>query len=830
MRSINLDSSWQFGYGTLHSYQTMRGSRPAKTVNLPHDYMIESDVYPEAPSGRSSGYYNAGCAYYTKKVFIPGEWEDGKVFLKFEGVMMNAVVEINGSRAAQHHYGYTPFTVDLTPFAAFGEENTVTVMVNPSMQPNSRWYSGAGIFRSVSLIHTPALHLADDGIYVRTGHIEYGEGGRPDYAVVKIDVDVDNETERTRLADVTAQTAGISRKLRVEVPKNSRATARLAMTVPSPKLWSAETPDLYEMKVTVKDAGVFTTHLVPAGEDAMEDADSVPFGIREITADVTHGLRINGKTVKLKGGCLHHDNGILGAVSLYDAEYRKLSKLKQSGYNAVRTTHNPPSTEFLDACDRLGLYVMDEAFDAWGMNKQPGDYGVFFDSDWESDLTAFVRRDRSRACVILWSTGNEIMEHGGLGGGYTLAARLAEKVRSLDSTRPVTNAICSYWSGLDFARMEEMKKQAEKEMKNGLQNFDLNNDSSWEDYSESFTNGLDIVGYNYMEARYERDHERYPDRVILGSENLPAAIGKHWPMIERLPYVLGDFTWTAFDYLGEAGIGQSRFVTPGEDEQKGADELFNNNYPWRTANDADFDICGRLLPQGVYRRIVWGSSETGLFAYDPDVTGKHERFTAWGFTAARPSWTWRGKEGRQIRIAVFSSAEEVEVFVNGRSVGVKKQGEALAADMPDTFTFDTVYEPGTVRAVSRTGGKEISSAELKTAGKTAEIRLIPERTGAPADGHSLIYVRVEAGDDAGILVPDAAMRLTASLEASEGTASLCAFGSGNPVTEDNYTAGMASAFEGCALAVVRAGEQKGSAVLTVSSEDGLKASVTLKIG
>ena len=578
-------------------------------------------------------------------------------------------------------------------------------------------------------------------------------------------------------------------------------------------------------------AGEFRTHFIQAMEkEITSDADSVLFGIREIRADVVHGLQINGKTVKLKGGCLHHDNGPLGAVSLYDAEYRKLSILKSIGFNAVRTTHNPPSAVFMEACDRLGMYVFDEAFDAWSMGKQPGDYNQYFETDWQKDLTAFVRRDRNHPSCIIWSTGNEITERGGLGNGYTLATRLAEAVKALDPSRPVSNAICSFWNGLDDKLMEESRQKMIASFQENVQNADIGGkqDTSWEDYTEAFTNGLDIVGYNYMENKYEYDHERFPERVILGSENYPIEIGKHWPMIEATPYVLGDFTWTAFDYIGEAGIGKAVYLEPDDpDLKKGRWALSSHtsDFPWRTANDADADICGNILPQGVYRSIVWGSGKTAVFSYDPDVYGKAEVISQWGFPDVRPCWNWAGKEGKPVQVAVFSAAEEVELFVNGISAGRKKADEAPVSGIPYSFLFDTVYQPGRIEAVGYAQGKEVSRGELSTTGKPAALVLQQERGAVPADGHSVLYVKVLVVDAQGCQVPDASIALKACAEGEALT--LTAFASGNPKTAENYTSGSFTSYRGAALAVLRSGYEAGTCTLTVSGEGIGEASIRL---
>ncbi len=523
MGRINLDAGWDFQKSPFGDFM-QAGGKP-DVVNLPHDYMIGEKVTPEAPAKAASGYFNAGVAYYRKSFSIPREWERERVYLDFDGVMMNATVEVNGGKVGSRHYGYVPFSLDITPYVYFGEENSVTVSVNPSMQPNSRWYSGAGIFRSVTLRHVPSIHIVKDGVYGYTKRLT--SDGKT--AFLETEVTARNATtedhivlvEASLIDDSTGETV-VTRKAKIQTDAMSDETAYIPMTVDAPRLWDAEHPNLYRLSVGVTDLGVFKTHFTETAEKTQDSAE-VLFGIRVIEADAQNGLQINHKTEKLWGGCLHHDNGLLGAVSLYDAEARKIRKLKEIGFNAIRTTHNPPSSALIEACDRMGMYVFDEAFDAWGIAKQPGDYNQFFDTDWERDLTDFIVRDRTHPCVILWSTGNEIFERGGLNHGYTLAAKLAKRVKALDNSRPVSNGVCSYWSGLDDALTRENRKKLAEIMSGSqpdLQNTDGGkHDTSWEEISEPFVNGLDIVGYNYMEDKYALDHELYPDRVILGSEN-----------------------------------------------------------------------------------------------------------------------------------------------------------------------------------------------------------------------------------------------------------------------------------------------------------------------
>lgn len=808
MKNIALDEKWTFRRSFLDSVSMLQYD-PGVEVNLPHDGMIGTQVTPDAPARSDMGYFTGGLTNYTKYVMIPAEWENDCVGLKFDGAMMNATVDINGDRVGRQHYGYAPFYVDLTKYVTFGEENRITINTNTCMQPNSRWYTGSGLFRGVTLCHGPRVHIVPDGIYVYTKEVADG------YAFLEAQVEVENAALENRLAEVTVHilengTDEILAKTErvIQINSGSKETARIALNLKNPKLWDAECPNLYRVKVSAKDLGVYRTHLVKAKVATVDEAETL-FGIRTITADAIRGLRINGKEVKLKGGCLHHDNGLLGAVSLYEAEARKVKKLKEVGFNAIRTAHNPPSAALIEACDRLGMYVFDEAFDAWEIGKRGGDFSQSFATDWEKDLTAFVKRDRSHPSVILWSTGNEIPERGGLANGYNLAAKLAQTIHRLDGTRPVSNGICTLWSGLDDALATgRNQEQNAAEEENSVQ---------WEKITEPFTNGLDIVGYNYIEDIYEQDHEMFPERVILGSENFPKEIGYRWPMVERLPYVIGDFTWTAWDYLGEAGIGKAAYVT--EDDpliQKGAWSLMppdGSPYPWRTANDADFDITGHMLPQGAYRSVVWGSKNTHLFSMHPDTFGKVEMMTPWGFPAVRSSWNYSGYEGKPIELVVYSCAEEVEVFVNGASIGRKTV--CMERPMPDSARFETVYAPGRVEAVSYCGGKEISRDILETTGIPAAISLVPEKTEMRADGHDLIYIGIEILDREGNTVPDAEIPLEIKVD---GCAALAGFGSSNPVTEENYTDESTVSYRGRAQAILRSGYERGDVTVKVSAE------------
>lgn len=807
MVNINLDRQWEFRRGFVDSLG-MLNEDGMTMVNLPHDGMISTETSKDAPAKYDSGYFLGDMVNYTKYVMFPEEWKNEKIGLRFDGVMMHMTLEINGCKVGEHHYGYSPFYIDITDFVTLGEENRITINANTGVQPSCRWYTGSGLFRGLTLCHSPRVHIKNDGVYVYTKEISDG------VAYLEAEIDVCNETLENRLVNITleiinnedGETVKTTNRT-IQVNGNSEETAKCALALEKPRLWDADSPNLYVARATAVSMGTYRTHYV---EDTGKTADEASelFGIRTITVDAIRGLRINGKTVKLKGGCVHHDNGLLGAVSLYESEARKVRKLKEVGFNSIRTAHNPPSEALVEACDREGMYIFDEAYDAWGMAKRPGDFSTYFACRWEEELTAYVRRDRIHPSVIMWSIGNEIPERGGLNNGYTLAAKLANKIKELDGSRPVSNGICSLWSGLDdcLARGQS-----------SAQNASNGEAISWDKLTEPFTNGLDVVGYNYMEDLYEQSHEAFPDRVILGSENFPKEIGFRWPFVEKLPYVIGDFTWTAWDYIGEAGIGKSVFYSP---EEPGAKKQpwdimppSTSPYPWRLANDADFDITGRLRPQGAYRSVVWGSEETYLYVQNPANFGKVEIISMWGFIDVEKSWNYMGCDNKPVKVVVFSGADEVELRLNGQPL----ERKAVSKDrpLPGSVCFDTTYVPGTLEAVSFKDGAEVSRDVIKTSGAPAELVLLAEKESLAADGHDAMYINIELVDENGIPVTDSDVEITATLE---GAGVLAGFGTGNPCTTDNYADNETKTYKGHATAIIRSGYETGSFALTVEAK------------
>lgn len=820
LRSQSLNTGWLFSKGLRDVYTGKTGDME---VNLPHDYMVSCNTAADAPSGTAGAFYPGHIANYAAWLTFPESWKDDCISLVFDGVMMNTAVEVNGGLIALQHNGYTSFEADLTNRIYWDGENRLTVAVNPSMQPASRWYTGAGIYRSVTLVHKPKLHIVNDGIYVHTERLAgiSADGRTAAEAYMIAEVTVMNRLAEDRVAMVSMTLTpendpvkAVTRQARVFIKAGQYETVRIPITVRDAYLWNAEHPALYTAEASVTELGVFDITLHPT-ETPLADKVAVTTGIRTLTADAIHGLMVNGESVKLRGGCVHHDNGVIGAVSMRDAEERRVRRLKECGFNAIRTAHNPASTALLEACDRMGLYVFTEAFDAWGMHKQPGDYNQFFQSDWEKDIHAFICRDRNHPSILIWSTGNEIPERGGLNNGYQLAKRIADAIRTLDSTRLISNGMCSYWCALDDRSMSSLLNAFAEQ---GGQNANFNIGTLWEERSEPFLNGLDVIGYNYLDGLYADDHKLYPERIICGTESFPWLTETVWARTEEHDFVIGDFVWTAMDHLGEAAIGQSLFIDRDKIPNGFTGHSLSSQkagYPWRLCNCGALDLCSGVNPSGAYRKVIWGDCGTHLYVQNPAHFHQAEFLSDWGWPELYASWRWPGSEGKNTKVVVYSAAEEVALYLNGELSAIASAGKAHHF----TAEFVLPYAPGVLRAISLHDGQPISEAVLTTPGKPAAIRLLPETSTMVKGCDSLCYVNVELVDADGNLVTDAECELTAAVS---GTAHLLGFGSSNPKTTDNYAAGRCHAYGGRALAVLRSGEDAGEAVLTVSCADGVQ--------
>ncbi|MGE5528965.1 MAG: glycoside hydrolase family 2 TIM barrel-domain containing protein [Patescibacteria group bacterium] len=758
------DEAWRFRPGDADGRRVTRADYDDtgwRLLDLPHDYSIETPRDAKNPSGASNGFFGTGAAWYRKSFSLPESERGARILVEFEGVYMNAEVWCNGHVLGRHPYGYTSFWHDLTPFVVFGGGNVLAVRVDNAQQLNSRWYSGSGIYRHVWLVKTDPVHIAPWGVCVTTPEVA------KEAARARLRATVVNETAQAREVAVRwrvvapgGESAGAAESGSL-VAAGGRAEIEGEIAIAGPLLWSPDTPHLYLLE----------TEVMADGRAA--DAATTAFGIRSFSFDANQGFVLNGAAMKLRGGCVHHDNGVMGAASFDRSEERKVELLKASGYNAVRCAHNPPAQSFLDACDRLGMLVIDEAFDCWREGKNPYDYHVSFDDWWRRDVESMVLRDRNHPSVIMWSIGNELCERG-QPEGARIAEMLAAHVRSLDPTRPVTAAI------------------------NGVEDWAV---------LDGLFAALDVCGYNYQFRQYRPDHERHPGRVVYGSESAPKEAFENWEEIEALGHAVGDFVWTSLDYLGESGIGRVHF--------DGDKAPFLGDFPWHQANCGDLDLCGWKRPQSYYRDILWGRGDKLYIAvHAPVPEGKTPTVTYWGWPDVHPSWTWPGCEGRIMQIDVYAACDEVELFLNGRSVGRKPSGRAEK----HIASFEIPYEAGTLLAMGYAGGAKIAERALATAGPPVRIRLSPDRGAIKASRGDLSFVAVEVVDAEGRIVPNAAQNILFTVS---GEGALAAVGSADPQSTEPYRGNQRRVHRGRCLAVVQSLGRPGSIRLRAQA-DGLE--------
>jgi beta-galactosidase len=788
MNRQNLDRQWRFM--PANSSNTWWLVPESTMVDLPHDFSIAQKREPHSPGGPSNGYFPGGVAVYEKTLFVPADWKGKNIVLEFEGIYMNATVRFNNQIVAQHPYGYTSFHCDLTPYLLYDRENIIRVTVNNGALPNTRWYSGSGIYRHVWLMVGESVNITPWGIFATTPE------ATSNASTVSVKTTVQNSGKSA--ADVIVRSTIVSAcgcetaidETELTVATGSTAEIAQLLRLAPANLWSVENPYLYTLRSEILRDGTVI------------DSTETPIGIRSISYDVTNGFQLNGITMKMKGGCVHHDCGLIGSAAYDRAEERKVELLKASGFNAVRCAHNPPSPAFLDACDRLGMLVIDEAFDCWRESKNPNDYGVCFEDWWERDMASMILRDRNHPSVIMWSTGNEIVERDGRSEGYAYACKLAAFVRSLDPTRATTNALCGIGA-------DPMVSGLAANMTVIPDGYDY-----WGELSFRFVEPLDVVGYNYLRDRYESDAKKYPDRIICGTETFPKEAFEYWEAVEQQPNVIGDFVWTSLDYLGEAGIGHVWYN--GEKDWLG-------KYPWHHAFCGDIDICGFKRPQSYYRDCVWGISKAPYIAvYKPENHGKTPVISLWGWPDVVSSWTWPGYEGKPTVVDIYSTNDEVELMLNGSTLGRKPAGKANRY----TASFDVTYEGGELVAIGYENGVEASRTILQTAGAPAAIRLTPDRGMLRAQFGDLSYVTVEVLDKNGNVVHNADNNVYFT---AHGAGSLLAVGNGNPLSEEMYVGNQRRVHEGRAMVVVRTSGEAGEIVLTAAADGVPPASVSIRV-
>ncbi|WP_426592651.1 glycoside hydrolase family 2 protein [Cellulomonas sp. McL0617] len=773
-------------------------------VLVPHDAVVGLDRVPGLPHGETTGYFPGGAFEYRRTLAVPVDWHGQQVALEFDGVYRDAMIYVNGVLAGQHAYGYSRFTVRIDPFLNRGQDNEIRVACRAHQ--DSRWYTGAGLHRDVTLVVKPAVHLVREDVCVTTPEVDV------ENAVVVVAVAAANSSAVTVTARVEVELLDSSAQVvargssPVTLLPGERSVARHRLLVAEPLVWDVESPHLYTARVAL------------TNDDGTRDQEQTEFGIRTLQVDARRGLRVNGRTVKLRGACVHGDNGPLGAVSLPRAEERRITLLKEAGFNAVRMSHHPASEAFLAACDRLGMLVIDETFDMWTSSKSDFDYAFEFTQWWERDVEAMVTRAINHPSVIMYSIGNEIPELGGPHGAVW-SRRLAEKVRSLDPTRLVTNGVNGFVAMLDMvlplmaaARVEAEAPADTAEpaggvntmmdafgaMMAGIQTAPQTTEATEEAFAV-----LDVAGMNYSDARYSLDAELFPDRVICGTETLATSIDRTWDLVKAYDHVIGDFAWAGWDYLGETGIG--RVIYADENSTSG----FSTGYPALTAYTGDLDIIGHRRPASYYREIVFGLRTEPFIAVErPDNHGREVAMaTGWAWNDVVSSWSWHGHEGRTVGLEVYARADEVELLLDGVVLDRVKVGatRAFRAD------FTVTYQPGTLTAVAFANGVEVARSTLRTASDELELRAVADRVDVASDGRDLVYVSLELTDGDGIVHPGRDRRVEITVD---GPALLAGVASGAPVTEEPLSGTGCTTFDGRAVAVLRA---TGAGEVTVSA-------------
>ncbi|OLA21922.1 MAG: glycosyl hydrolase family 2 [Faecalibacterium sp. CAG:74_58_120] len=759
------------------SYWNRETPEQKQAVTLPHDAMLREKRNDANPGGVNVSWFAGGDYVYERMLRfpedLPGYIAGDQVVIEFEGVYHHAKVLLNGKQVAERPSGYFGIYADLTEALCPGE-NTLTVLANNREQPNSRWYTGSGIYRPVTVHLLPQKHVLLNGIRVTTLDINQPT------VQLQVDTNTGGELHVEMLAD-----GGDQVLYSAQAQTNGKAVITLPM--PGAKLWSPDNPNLYRCRVRFED-----------------DAAETTFGVRNIQCDVQHGLRINGQRVLLRGACIHHDNGLIGAVSHPFAEERKVRLLKQAGYNALRIAHNPCAKSLLDACDRLGMLVVDEYLDMWYIHKTKYDYADYFDAWHNRDLSDLVEKDYNHPCVVMYSIGNEVAETS-QPKGIALTEEMTNTLHRLDSTRPVTCGVNIFFNFLysmgfgvysdkkadDSAQAPAKKKAVGSEFFNnlagllgaGFMKFGATLHGSNVKTRDAYAK-LDVAGYNYGINRYLHDFMQYPDRVIVGSETFVSDAYRFMQIAKEHPALIGDFVWAGMDYLGEAGIGAWEYPEYARS--------FEHDARWLTAGTGVLDITGHGDGQMLYTQVAFGLKPIALAVRPVHRTKQQHSPAAWRFTDARATWSWNGCEGCEAAVEVYTEAPRVALYLNGVKIAEKKRP---AKDC--RVLFSVPWQPGTLEARALDeSGKVLHIASLTSAGNETRLTLSPEKETIAPNG--LAYVHVQYTDDQGSVKPLVRGKVTLTVEG--GT--LLGFGHACAYNEDGYLNTFSDTYYGEAMAVI----------------------------
>ena len=766
MKKINFNKDWHFCLNDGRDWDA-RIEKWDATVDLPHDFSFIQKRVADAPSSQHGGYFQGGVGKYQKTFKAK---KNKKYFVICDGSYGVTDVYINANAIYTNKYGYNSFFVDLSEYLRYDKENEILIRVNDSALPNTRWYSGAGLFRDVFLCECDSTYIHPYGCFVTTDSV-FGSCAYMNAQVsVYSDKNQEGVVEFYVYEDKKSTPVAVFEKNVVVRAGENKVNAKFQ--IDDVKLWDLEKPNMYKIKTVIK-----------FGKDT--DTDESVFGVRIVNVDSKRGFMLNGKSIKLRGGCIHHDQGVLGSAVYAETEYRRVAKLKEAGFNAVRLSHNPQSPHLYDACDRLGMLVMDELFDYWTEGKKESDFHFYFADNWDKWTDFIVRRNRCHPSIVMWSTGNEIPQKSGRGGGYYIATDIANKIRSLDTSRPITHALCSLWDNA-----EEFEKE------NAENQFPAEKMDYFAKKTAITADTCDIIGYNYLEYRLDRDLVRFPNKVFLNTETFPLCAYTTIKQLLANPRIAGDFVWTAWDYFGETAIGHVEYG-----EKLGE---FMLKYPYHISDCGDINMIGQRKPQSYYREIAWELRR------DPYIAVRHPKvchtpyfMSGWGFYDCERSWAFDGYDGKGCEVYVFADCDEVALLVNGEEIA------RMAKTENGVYKFDVTYTPGEISAIAYVNGKAIGQDKIVTEGKAEKIALIKEKSYTKGE---IVYIDAEVQDAGGSLCTQASPTLTFTVE---GGTVMGAMG-GGLTCEDVYTSNVCKAEKGRALLAIKKTDKK--ATVKVSAQ------------
>lgn len=778
-------------------------------IDLPHDGIITKPRDPKAPSQLNSGFYPGGTFVYKKTFVPPTHWRNKKVMLELEGVFSNGEVAVNGNIVAFQPYGYTSFFADMTPYLKLDTENVISIVANSSMPNTDRWYVGAGIYRDVWLRTGERLYINPWSLTAIPKTAE------PDCSRIAVKAEIKNELDIWenvnaifRIVDADGKEIA-SKKTFVYFPNKGMGHAEHEFWLEDVSLWDQENPYLYQVVCEIEYEG------------RTLDTDQSTFGIRTIEVNRKKGLLLNGKEVKLAGGCIHVDNGPFGTVSTKSIEEYKVQTLKKYGFNAIRTAHNPASPALLNACDKYGMLVMEEAFDSWREGLLDNDYHVHFENWWKKDLSAMMQRDINHPSIILWSIGNEIKEVSGMTDGFNTCYEMTAFAKSIDDSRPITQGLLALAGGsLDMTQGDSTNVMTNLF---GMK-FDPEHDR-WGEATAKFVEPLDIAGYNYLGARYENDVAEFQDRVIFGSETFGGAhFFDYWQLVKKYPTICGDFIWTAIEYIGEVGVGSTKMTERNAGSEALLMNMFSATYPEFTSGCGNLDICLFPTIRNFYRNYVLENYTKPYITVLPPCYGdmdKEPLVAPWGWAPVEHSWNYDGYEGKKTYVEIFSPADEIELLVNGKSYGRRPAG----VNNRYIARFENiVYESGTIEAIAYQDKIQTDNAILETTGKPAVFKVTPNKTVLSAEEKEICFVIIEAFDEAGRFVLSAMDKVTCTVEGTGVLAALC---SGNPKSEELFSGASRKLYEGKMMAYVQGTGEPGEVTLTIQAAGYQTAKCTL---